>query len=929
MAASKPEKPDLKGTLNLPRTSFAMKAQLSQKEPEMMKKWESLRLYDKILEARRSAPVFVLHDGPPYANDHIHLGTALNKILKDFIVKSKTMQGHLTAYLPGWDCHGLPIEIKVDQLLGQRKKDMSIIAVREECKAYALKFIDIQRREFMRLGVFGEWDKPYLTMDPEYEGDVLRHLAAFFALGNVYKGKRPVYWCSTCQTALAEAEIEYKERRSPSIYVKFPLISDLFQKYPKLKGKKVSVLIWTTTPWTIPANLAIAFHPEHEYAAFEAGPEVYIAAKRLIPLLAEELGLGQIKILETFTGSDLKGLKARHPFIDRESVFVLAHYVTLDTGTGAVHTAPGHGQEDYWTGIEYGLDIYTPVDEKGCFTPDVARYAGQNVFLANRLIMDDMKRDGSLLKEAEITHSYPHCWRCKNPVIFRATAQWFISMDKSGLRQKALAEIKKVRWIPGWGEERIANMIASRPDWCISRQRIWGVPIPAFACKACGEVLAGEAICLRAADVFSREGSNSWFVKKENELLPEGTKCPKCGSRDLVKESNILDVWFESGASHCVLGKRPDLPWPSDVYIEGHDQHRGWFNSSLLVGLAAQGGAPYRTVITHGFILDEQGLAMSKSMGNVIAPGEIITKHGAEVLRLWTAMLDYREDAPFGNEILQRVVEAYRKLRNTWRFMLGNLYDFGPDKDSLAPDKLLPLDRWALEKAAAVGQRILKAYQDYEYHIIFHAIYNFFTVEMSAVYLDILKDRLYCSAETSTLRRSAQTALFAILRDTLLLMAPILPFTAEEAWEMMPAFKEKTQSVHLGLFPAYDRKWIAPGELDDMERLLRLREKVLKELEKAREEKRIGNSLEARVVLKVPSSEEPLLARYRSELPSLFIVSDVGWEKHSGSDTEVAVEQAPGQKCQRCWNYSLEVGKSPEYPGLCRRCREVVGGRMG
>ena len=929
MAASKPEKPDLKGTLNLPRTSFAMKAQLSQKEPEMMKKWESLRLYDKILEARRSAPVFVLHDGPPFANGHIHLGTALNKILKDFIVKSKTMQGHLTAYLPGWDCHGLPIEIKVDQLLGQRKKDMSLIAIREECKAYALKFIDIQRREFMRLGVFGEWDKPYLTMDPEYEGDVLRRLAAFFAAGNVYKGKRPVYWCSTCQTALAEAEIEYRDRRSPSIYVKFPLISDLSRKYPKLKGKKVSVLIWTTTPWTIPANLAIAFHPEHEYAAFEAGPEVYIAAKRLIPLLAEELGLGRVKILETFTGSDLKGLKARHPFIDRESVFVLAHYVTLDTGTGAVHTAPGHGQEDYWTGIEYGLDIYTPVDEKGCFTPDVARYAGLNVFKANRLIMDDMKRDGSLLKEAELTHSYPHCWRCKNPVIFRATPQWFISMDKSGLRQKALAEIKKVRWIPGWGEERIANMVANRPDWCISRQRIWGVPIPAFACKACGEVLAGEAICLRAADVFSREGSNSWFVKKEEELLPEGTKCPKCGSRDLAKESNILDVWFESGASHSVLGKRPDLPWPSDVYIEGHDQHRGWFNSSLLVGLAARGGAPYRAVITHGFILDEQGRAMSKSMGNVIDPGEIIAKHGAEVLRLWTAMLDYREDAPFGNEILQRIVEAYRKLRNTWRFMLGNLYDFAPDKDSLAPDKLLPLDRWALEKAAAVGQRILKAYQDYEYHIIFHTIYNFFTVEMSAVYLDILKDRLYCSAETSNLRRSAQTALFAILKDTLLLMAPILPFTAEEAWEMMPGFKEKTQSVHLGLFPAYDRKWIAPGEFDELERLLRLREKVLKELEKAREEKRIGNSLEARVVLKVASSEEPLLARYRSELPSLFIVSDVGWEKHSGSDTEVAVEQAPGQKCRRCWNYSLEVGKSSEYPGLCRRCREVVGGRMG
>ncbi|MCJ7610835.1 MAG: isoleucine--tRNA ligase, partial [Candidatus Aminicenantes bacterium] len=581
------ETKDWKNTLNLPQTAFAMKSKLTQKEPELLEKWRSSQLYGKILRKHAGDAAFVLHDGPPYANGHIHLGTALNKILKDFIVKSKTMSGRLTAYVPGWDCHGLPIEIKVDKLLGGKKKDMSLIDIREECKKYALEFIDIQRTEFMRLGIFGEWDKPYLTMNPEYEAAVMRYLADFFRMGNVYKGKRPVYWCASCRTALAEAEIEYRDKKSPSIYVKFPIISDLSQKYPALKGKNVSVVIWTTTPWTLPANLAIAFHPEHEYSAFQAGDdEVFIAAQRLIPALAEELGLKPTKILATFRGRELEGLKARHPFIDRESVFVLAEYVTLDTGTGAVHTAPGHGQEDYATGVQYGLDIYAPVDDKGQFTPEVKNYTGMNVFKANRPIMDDMKKDKTLLKEAEVVHSYPHCWRCKNPVIFRATSQWFISMDKNGFRTKALEEIRKVAWIPPWGQERISNMIAGRPDWCISRQRIWGVPIPAFNCASCGAVVANEAVALRAADIFAREGSNSWFIKPVEDFLPPGTVCPGCGGSTFNKEFNILDVWFESGSSFNVLGRRPDLPWPADVYIEGHDQHRGWFNSSLLVGLA-------------------------------------------------------------------------------------------------------------------------------------------------------------------------------------------------------------------------------------------------------------------------------------------------------------------------------------------------------
>ena len=921
------ETKDWKNTLNLPQTAFAMKAKLTQKEPELLEKWRTSQLYGKILKKRAGSPAFVLHDGPPYANGHIHLGTALNKILKDFIVKSKTMSGRLTAYVPGWDCHGLPIEIKVDKLLGDKKKDMSLIDIREECKKYALEFIDIQRTEFMRLGVFGEWDKPYLTMNPEYEAAVIRCLADFFRMGNVYKGKRPVYWCASCRTALAEAEIEYRDKKSPSIYVKFPVISDLSQKYPALKGKNVSVVIWTTTPWTLPANLAIAFHPEHEYSAFQAGDdEVFIAAQRLIPALAEELGLKPTKILATFRGRELEGLKARHPFIDRESVFVLAEYVTLDTGTGAVHTAPGHGQEDYATGVQYGLDIYAPVDDKGQFTPEVKYYTGMNVFKANRPIMDDMKKDKTLLKEAEVVHSYPHCWRCKNPVIFRATSQWFISMDKNGFRTKALEEIRKVAWIPSWGQERISNMIAGRPDWCISRQRIWGVPIPAFNCASCGAVTANEAVALRAADIFGREGSNSWFMQPVEDFLPPGTVCPGCGGSTFNKEFNILDVWFESGSSFNVLGRRPDLPWPADVYIEGHDQHRGWFNSSLLVGLAAKNSSPYTTCITHGFILDEQGRAMSKSMGNVVEPNEVISQNGAEVLRLWVAMLDFKEDAKFGREILQRLVEAYRKLRNTWRFMLGNLYDFAPDRDRVAAKDMLPLDRWALRKMAEVGTKILKSYEGYAYHVVFHGIYDFFTVEMSAQYLDILKDRLYCSAPKSRLRRSAQTAVFHILKDTLLLMAPILPFTTDEAWEALPGFKGKEESVHLGDFPEYAEVVCPENLYQDMESLFAVREAVFKELEKAREEKRLGNSLEARVQLSAPEARRDVLAGHQADLASLFIVSEVSAEFHQGSELSVKVDKAPGAKCERCWNISTSVGLNTGQPTLCRRCQDVIEG---
>jgi len=761
-------------------------------------------------------------------------------------------------------------------------------------------------------------------MDYEYEGEVIRYLAAFFASGNVYKGKRPVHWCAHCQTALAEAEIEYKDRKSPSIYVKFPMVSDLSKKFPALKTKKVFVLIWTTTPWTLPANLAIAFHPDYEYAAFQTDGDVYVAAKRLVPVLAEELGFKKTKVLVTFQGKEIEGLKARHPFIDRESVFVLADYVTLDQGTGCVHTAPGHGHEDYLTGKEFGLDIYTPVDSEGKFIPQVEKYGGMNVFDANKSITEDMKKDGTLLKEDEIVHSYPHCWRCKNPVIFRATAQWFISMEKNDLREKAMKEIKKVRWIPPWGEERIANMVKVRPDWCISRQRSWGVPIPAFYCHDCGHILADEKITLRIADIFSENGSDSWFAKKAEELLPPDTKCPQCGSRKFNKEENILDVWFESGASHNVLGRRSDLHWPSDVYVEGHDQYRGWFNSSLFVGVAAKKASPYKSVITHGFALDEQGRGMSKSLGNFIDLEEVISQNGAEILRLWVAMLNYKEDVRFGPQTLQRLVEAYRKIRNTWRFILGNIYDFSPDEESISPQEMELLDRWIVEKCSRTGKKILKAYENYEYHIIFHTIYNFFTVELSSFYMDVLKDRLYCSGKESKLRKSAQTTLFNLLKFTLVLMAPILPFTTEEVWEMMPSFKGKEESIHLEEFPAFKEKWLDDAQFQERENLGLVREKVLKELEIAREEELIGDSLEAGVKLKVPSSEQELLKKYEEELPSLFIVSAVELLPQSGDELEAEVSKAPGVKCQRCWNFSTYVGKSSEYPHFCMRCEGVV-----
>jgi isoleucyl-tRNA synthetase len=894
-----------------------MKAQLNQKEPQILEKWQKSDLYHKILSQRDPAKLYTLHDGPPYANGHIHLGTALNKILKDFVVKSKSMQGYYAPYTPGWDCHGLPIEIKVDRELGPRKHELSIIEVRDKCREYAEKFIDIQREEFVRLGVLGDWFNPYTTFNPLYESYIIQYFKSFVENNNVYRSKRPVYWCTSCKTALAEAEVEYENHTSPSIYVKF-LLKDIPEFLQSYQNKPIYVLIWTTTPWTIPANLAIAVHPEFDYSLFEINGEYCIAANRLIPVLSDILNT-HYKILTEFKGSELQGFNAIHPLYDRNSLIITADYVALDQGTGCVHTAPGHGQEDYLSGLANGLDVYSPVTDDGCFDHTTGKYEGKEIFSSNKLIVDDLTANHRLIKQELIEHSYPHCWRCKSPVIFRATAQWFIAMDKNNLRQNALQEIKKATWLPVWGEERISNMIENRPDWCISRQRDWGVPIPVFYCKKCHEPLLNTKVIEKVEQLFKSQGSNSWYTTAAEEIIPPNLSCSACGHKEFEKGMDIIDVWFESGASFGTLEQRSNHSFPADLYLEGGDQYRGWFHSSLLVGVRAKQQAPYKMVITHGWVLDDKGRAMSKSLGNVIEPQVIIKDKGAEILRLWVAMVNYREDVKLGAEILSRITESYRKIRNTWRFMLGVLADFDPDTQSVEDYKLRETDWYILAKLQTIKEKILDAYNKFEYHVVFHTLLNFFINDLSSFYLHFSKDNLYCNLPDSEQRRAAQTVILKLLQETLLLTAPILAFTAEEAWEYMPVYKNKLESVHMSVFPAMENHYIEKINQEKWQQIMVIRDNILKELEDARQNKKIiGDSLEASVQITANSSDAQLINNNLHLFKEILVISEI--KAIAGETESIEISKFSGKKCPRCWNWFSQNIETT----LCPRCEKVI-----
>jgi isoleucyl-tRNA synthetase len=958
-----------KDTLNLPKTDFPMRGNLPQNEPKQVKKWDREQTYFQILETNQSKPRFVLHDGPPYANGNIHIGHALNKILKDIIVKYQSMTGHATPYVPGWDCHGLPIELQVEKNLGRAKKlALSKAEIRRLCKEYAEKYISIQRDEFKRLGVLGDWERPYRTLDPAYEAQEIRELGKIVESGALYRQKKPVYWCASCVTALAEAEVEYEDHTSASIYVKFP-VQDPKGLFPIDPVNGTSFVIWTTTPWTLPANQAIAVHPKFMYRHVKTPKGELILNQELIPTVMMALGFDpkDYEITEgACAGAELEGIVCRHPWIERDSKVILGEFVTQDQGTGSVHIAPGHGQEDYEVGLRYGLPVMAPVDPEGRFTAEAGDLKGESVFKADARIIQKLIDAGALLKEDKLSHSYPHCWRCKKPVIFRATEQWFISMKRKGLRQVALDAIDQVRWIPPWGKDRIRGMLESRPDWCISRQRSWGVPIPAVYCKACNHAELTGALCNHIASIFETEGSDAWYIRPLAELLPSGMKCTKCGGQDFLREEDILDVWFDSGVSWAsVVERDPRLGGRADLYLEGSDQHRGWFHTALLTSLATRGRAPYGSVLTHGFTLDGKGRKMSKSLGNAVAPQEITKKFGAEILRLWVSAEDYREDVRISDEILNRMVEAYRRLRNTARFLISNLYDFDPAKDVVALSELDELDRWVLQRMQSVLGRCREAYDNCEFHVVYHTLNNFCSVDLSAQYLDIVKDRLYCEETTSDKRRAAQTTLYRILDVLVHLMAPILSFTAEEIWSYMPDKERRPNSVFLSSIPEPDTSLSDPHLLEKWDRIFRERSEVLKALEQARTAGIIGHSLDAKVVLhnQNGSQKSPLLAMAASDvrrLADVLIVSQteavsgaapfleqLSVAKDSGNrgthfivdlpevgqvvsfdaellDSFVSILKAGGAKCERCWKYDLDVGKDNAHPTVCARCAAVL-----
>ncbi|HEU4887847.1 MAG TPA: isoleucine--tRNA ligase [Thermoanaerobaculia bacterium] len=917
------ESSDYKKTLNLPQTTFAMKANLPQNEPKRLEQWRGMNLYQLIREKSAGRPKFVLHDGPPYANGEIHNGHALNKILKDIVVKSKTMLGYDSPYVPGWDCHGLPIESAIGKKLGSKKNEMSAAEFRRACRQFAASYVDIQRKDFVRLGILGDWDHPYTTMAFDYEADIAGALGRFFETGAVYKGLKPVHWCTYDQSALAEAEVEYDEHTSPSIYVRFRMVDEAVTELDLPIEKPLYAIIWTTTPWTLPANLAIAVKPEFEYSVIEHDGVNYLIATELVNAVTQKAGWTDYKAVKLFKGATLEHLRYRHPFIHREGSFVLGDYVTLDAGTGLVHTAPGHGADDFATGRRYGLEIYTPVNHRGEFTQDVPFWAGMHIFKANPQIVEHLRSSGALVYGETITHSYPHCWRCKNPVIFRGTEQWFVSMEKTGIRERALQEIEKVQWFPTWGQERMRGMIENRPDWVISRQRLWGVPITVLYCEQCNEVVSSPEFFAKVTDTFRREGADAWYERPISDFHDQPCQC---GGTAFRKETDILDVWFDSGCSHiAVLKTRPELTWPAGVYLEGHDQHRGWFQSSLLVGTAIEGGAPFQQVVTCGFILNESGEKMSKSKGNALSPQDVMKQSGADVLRLWVTTIDYTTDMMWGQQVMNRTADAYKKIRNTARYLLANLSDFDPANDALPLDQLLPMDRWILDRANRTVERCRQAYDAYEFHIVFHRVLELCTVQLSSIYLDATKDTVYCDAPDARSRRSAQTAMYEVLRGLVSVIAPILSFTADEIYEAMPG--EKEASVHLTLIPKLE-PLLSADEVNRWSRLLRLRDAVLAVLEPARAAKQIGQSLEADVLLYGD------LEDFGVDLAKLFIVSHVDIKPANAAVTDpewveiegmgrvgIAWTPARGRKCGRCWMYREEVANDLE---LCARCQGVV-----
>lgn len=912
-------------TLNLPKTDFPMRANLPKREPEILAFWEDIDIYSKVQDKNRGKPKFVLHDGPPYANGDIHLGHTLNKVLKDIIVKYYSMNGYDAPYVPGWDTHGLPIEQQAIKNMGLDRNKIDVVKFRKHCQEYALKYVDIQREQFKRLGIRGEWDNPYITLKPEFEAVQIKVFGAMANKGYIYKGLKPVYWCVDCETALAEAEIEYNDKTSASIYVKFPIVDG-----KGLLPENAYMVIWTTTPWTLPANLAISVHPEYDYVLVKVDEEAYVLAKGLLEDIASEMAWADYEVIQEFKGEALERLVCHEPLFNRESLVILGRHVTLEAGTGCVHTAPGHGEDDFYVAKEYDLGIISPVDNRGRFTAEAGKYEGLFVQDANKVIIEDLTNGNSLLKASNIEHQYPYCWRCKQPIIYRATEQWFASIDS--FRQDALNAIDSVRWIPAWGRERIFNMVRDRGDWCISRQRTWGVPIPIFYCQECNETIVNEATIDWISDLFKEHGSDVWFAREAKDLIPPGTKCT-CGSTNFIKETDIMDVWFDSGSSHmAVLETHPDLHWPAEMYLEGSDQHRGWFNSSLSTAVAVKGSAPYRSVLTHGFLVDEQGKKMSKSQGNVVDPLKLTKELGADILRLWVSSADYRTDVSVSNNIIKQTAEAYRKIRNTCRFILGNISDFNVNKDLVSYDDLTELDKWALIKLDKLVARVTKAYQEYEFHTVFHTIHNFCTVDLSNIYFDILKDKLYCSLPHDKERRAAQSVLYHIINDLVVLLTPVLAFTTEEIWGYLKG-EYDPQSVQLSEWPELknynDEELVAR-----IEKVLATREVVTKALEEARSEKVIGHSLGAFVTI-YGDSEWLDCWQKTADLEKIFIVSKVELGNLADRPSDaitlenipgvfVVVRAAEGGKCERCWIIEDTVGLDTEHPTLCNRCSNVI-----